>query len=121
MSQIPAPMRFVILVSMRPFFPYFLRRLANRIAVATVVIYLFGGMCKPALAFNIAVDIDSTRKSATDTSGTLTTQNGYTSWNLTNVGTSGSTITLSGITFEIFGLGAANQSRIRTLGDGSSF
>jgi hypothetical protein len=28
---------------------------------------------------------------------------------------------LSGITFEIFGLGAANQSRIRTSGDGSSF
>jgi hypothetical protein len=45
-------MRFVILVSMRLFFSYILRRLAKRIAVAAVVIYLFGGMCKPALALN---------------------------------------------------------------------
>lgn len=73
----------------------------------------------PALAaVNIAVDIDSTRLSGSNTSGTFTTQTGFTSWDLTNVGTSGSTLTLDGVTFEIFGLAAANQSRVRTSGGG---
>ena len=73
----------------------------------------------PALAaVNFAVDIDSTRLSSSDTSGALVTQEGFTSWNLTNVATGGNTLLLDGVTFEIFGLAAANQSRVRTAGGG---
>jgi hypothetical protein len=119
-SQIPEPTRVIIRVGTRAVFVCFWQRLGGGAAVAAFVVCLLGGLCKPALALNVAVDIDTTRKSATDTSGTVTTQSGYTSWNLTNVGTSGSTITLSGITFEIFGLASANQSRIRPAGNGTS-
>jgi hypothetical protein len=77
----------------------------------------------PALAgpINVAVDIDSTRKSGTDTTGAITTQAGFTSWDLTNVLTNGGAtqqITLQGATFDIFGLAAANQSRLRASGGG---
>jgi hypothetical protein len=69
-------------------------------------------------AVNFAVDINSTRLGSSDISGTLVTQPGFTPWDLTTVGTSGSTLALDGITFEIFGLAAANQSRVRTAGGG---
>lgn len=69
-------------------------------------------------AVNIAVDIDSTRLGSSDTSGALVTQPGFTSWDLTTVATSGNLKTIDGLTFEIFGLAAANQSRVRTAGGG---
>jgi hypothetical protein len=65
------------------------------------------------LALDIKVDIDSRRTSGSDTSESISTQSGYTSWDLTNVLANGSTITVDGVTFEIFGLAAANQSRNR--------
>jgi hypothetical protein len=73
-------------------------------------------------AATIAIDIDSTRLSGTDVSGTLTTQPGFTSWDLTTftqpaAPAVGPTITEQGITFEIFGT-SANNSRIRTAGGG---
>jgi hypothetical protein len=71
-----------------------------------------------AAPINISVDIDSTRISGTNTTGTITTQPGFTSFDTTNVGTSGTMTTVDGITFEIFGLAAANQSRVRTAGGG---
>lgn len=80
---------------------------------------LVATMAWPVLAtVNIAVDIDTTRTSSTGTSGTMSTQPGFTSWDLTNVGTSGSTLAIDGVTFEIFGLSAVNQSRVRTSGGG---
>lgn len=71
-----------------------------------------------AAPVDVAVDIDSTRFSGSDTSGTIKTQSGFTSWDVTNVGTSGTTLMLDGVTFELFGLSAANQSRLRTAGGG---
>lgn len=68
----------------------------------------------------IQIDIDSTRLSGTNTTGTLATQPGFTSWDLTNVATSGTTITEQGVTFEIFGLNAANASRVRATGGGGA-
>jgi hypothetical protein len=88
-------------------------------SLVTAVALAFAGPVFAAV--NIAVDIDSTRLSGSDTSGTINTQPGFTSWDLTNVGTSGSTLTLDGVTFEIFGLAAANQSRIRTSGGGGDY
>jgi BNR repeat-containing family member len=96
------------------------RRSVGGIALVLVVSLFMAGP-ERASAIDIAVDIDSTRISASDTSGTINTQPGFTSWNLTNVGTSGSTITVDGITFEIFGLAAANQSRVRPSGNGTNF
>lgn len=96
------------------------RRSAGGVAVALVVGLFLGGP-EHASAIDIAIDIDSTRTSATDTSGAINTQSGFTSWNLTNVGTSGSTINVSGITFEIFGLADVNQSRVRPSGNGTGF
>lgn len=73
-----------------------------------------------AAPISVAIDIDTTRTSSTATGGTITTQPGFTSWDLTNVATSGTTIVEQGTTFEIFGLAGANQSRIRAAGDGTS-
>jgi hypothetical protein len=84
--------------------------------VAAVIALAFGGSAFAAV--NFAVDIDSTRLSSSDTSGTLATQAGFTSWDLTNVATGGNLLVLDGVTFEIFGLAAANQSRVRTAGGG---
>jgi hypothetical protein len=83
----------------------------------------FFGLVSPALPgpINVAVDIDSTRKSGSDTTGVITTQAGFTSWDLTNVlagGGAAQQLTLQGATFDIFGLAAANQSRIRPNGGG---
>lgn len=71
-----------------------------------------------AAPISVAIDVDSTRSS---TGGPITTQPGFTSWDLTNVGTAGTTIVEQGVTFEIFGLAAANQSRFRAVGDGTYF
>jgi hypothetical protein len=71
-----------------------------------------------AAPINVSVDIDSTRISGTNTTGTITTQPGFTSFDTTNVGTAGTMINVDGVTFEIFGLAGANQSRIRTAGGG---
>jgi hypothetical protein len=73
-----------------------------------------------AHALDIKVDIDSRRVSGSDTSEAITTQSGYTSWDLTNVAANGTTLTTSGVTFEIFGLAGANQSRNRGVGGGGS-
>jgi hypothetical protein len=95
------------------------RRSAAGVALVLNASLFFAGP-ERASAIDIAIDIDSTRISASDTSGTINTQPGFTSWNLTNVGTSGSTITVDGITFEIFGLATANRSRVRTSGNGTA-
>lgn len=78
------------------------------------------GLVVPSWAgmIDISIDIDSTRKSGSDITGTLTTQPGFISWDVTNVGTSGTTIVQQGVTFELFGLAAVNQSRWRATGDG---
>jgi hypothetical protein len=73
-----------------------------------------------AAPISVAIDIDSTRTSGSATGGTITTQPGFTSWDVTNVATAGTTITEQGATFEIFGLNAANASRVRATGDGTS-
>jgi hypothetical protein len=67
-----------------------------------------------AAPINVAIDIDSTRLSGSDTSGALTTQSGFISWDLTNYTGSGSpTLTEQGATFQVFGTGD-NASRTRT-------
>jgi hypothetical protein len=71
-----------------------------------------------AAPIDVAIDVDSTRST---TGGPITTQPGFTSWDLTNVGASGTTIVEQGTTFEIFGLAAANQSRFRAVGGGTFF
>jgi hypothetical protein len=71
-----------------------------------------------AAPISVAIDVDSTRST---TGGPITTQPGFTSWDLTNVATAGTTIAEQGATFEIFGLAAANQSRFRAVGDGTYF
>jgi hypothetical protein len=75
-----------------------------------------------AAPINISVDLDTNRTSGTAAgSPPFNTQTGFTSWDVTNVGTSGTTIAIDGITFELFGLNAANQSRGRTTGSGDAF
>jgi hypothetical protein len=71
---------------------------------------------------NISVDLDTNRTSGTVTgSPPFNTQTGFTSWDVTNVGTAGTMITIDGTTFELFGLAAANQSRGRDTGSGDAF
>jgi hypothetical protein len=74
-----------------------------------------------AAPIRVGIDIDSTRTSGSATGGTITTQPGFTSWDLTNVTTSGTTISEQGATFEIFGLAAANASRVRSTGANVAF
>lgn len=74
-----------------------------------------------AAPLNIAIDADSTRTSGSATGGAITTQVDFVSWDLTNVLAQGTTIVEQGITFELFGLGAANKSRVRAAGSGDSF
>ncbi len=78
------------------------------------------GMAGTALAspFSASVDLDTTRLSGSNISGPLSTQPGFTSWNVTTLATSGNTLSLDGVTFELFGFSAANQSRFRTAGGG---
>jgi hypothetical protein len=79
------------------------------------------GMATQGTAAMIAVDIDSTRVSGTATTGTITTQPGFTSWDLTNViAAGGNNLVVDGVTFDIFGLSANNNSRIRPTGGGGS-
>jgi hypothetical protein len=85
------------------------------------VVALGCGFAGTAMAapFYVAVDLDSSRLSGTDTSATFATQPGFTSWDVTTlVASGGNTLTLSGATFELFGFSAANQSRIRPTGGG---
>jgi hypothetical protein len=72
----------------------------------------------PAPALDIKLDIDSRRIGSSDTSGVITTQSGFTSWDLTNIPTGGTSTTVDSITFEIFGLVGGNQSRTRGTGGG---
>src|SRR5688572_11876043 len=75
-----------------------------------------------AAPINLSVDLDTNRTSGTVTgSPPFNTQSGFTSWDVTNVGTAGTMITLDGTTFELFGLAAANQSRGRAIGSGDAF
>jgi hypothetical protein len=94
----------------------------KKIFAAALALAATGAPARLAAApISIAIDIDSTRISGSDTSGPLVTQPGFVSWNLTNVGTAGSTIVEQATTFEIFGLAAANQSRVRPAGgDGTA-
>lgn len=87
---------------------------------AALYLGLSGGPSFAAI-INVAIDIDTTRTSSTNTtSGVITTQAGFTSWDLTNVlGAGGSTIVEDGVTFEIFGIGN-NQSRFRATGGGGA-
>lgn len=65
---------------------------------------------------HIKVDLDSNRTSSTNAGvPPLNTQGGYTSWDVTNLGTAaGSNVTvIDGITLELFGFSSANQSRGR--------
>jgi hypothetical protein len=79
------------------------------------------GVGAHSMAAMIAVDIDSTRISGTNTTGAITTQPGYTSWDLTNVlSAGGNNLVVDGVTFDIFGLSANNNSRIRPTGGGGS-
>ena len=94
------------------------RHLVFMIGMATTVLPLALAGSALAVPINIAVDIDSTRLSGSNTTGTITTQPGFTSWDLTNVGTGGTMTTIDGITFEAFGLAGANQSRVRAVGGG---
>ena len=65
-----------------------------------------------------AIDLDSSRLGSSDVSGPFATQSGFTSWDVTTLATSGNTLTLDGLTFELFGFSAVNQSRVRTTGGG---
>ena len=95
------------------------RRRAARITFACVVSWIALGFSSSSFALDIKVDLDSMRTSGTATAGPLSTQAGFTSWDTTNVGTDGTTITVEGVTFEVFGLNAANQSRVRTNANGT--
>jgi hypothetical protein len=73
-----------------------------------------------AATINVKVDIDSTRKSGSDVSGTFTTQSGFTSWNLTTYPAAGSALLVEqGTTFQIFGTSAdASRTRAHENGGG---
>ena len=70
-----------------------------------------------AAVVDIAVDIDSTRLSATDVGGPLNTQPGFVSWALTDftVTATEPSISEQGVTLRLFGLGN-NLSRVRAAG-----
>lgn len=83
--------------------------------VAVIGLVVASTACAQPL--DIAIDIDSTRLSGTDISGEIVTQPGFLSWDMTNVGTSSDPLTVDGVTFQIFGLQGANQSRVRAAAD----
>jgi len=91
----------------------------SRLAFLTAVLaFTFNGLAF-ATSINVAVDIDSTRLSGSDTSGTLATQSDFMSWDMTTfVRTPAPSMTVDGVTFELFGFSADNQSRLRTAGGG---
>ncbi|MCC7475816.1 MAG: hypothetical protein IT425_10495 [Pirellulales bacterium] len=74
-----------------------------------------------ASMISIAMDLDTTRTSSSNTGGTISTQPGFVSWNVTTLGTSGTTKTEQGVTFELFGFAGSNQSRLRSAGDGGVY
>lgn len=92
----------------------------NPVFVLATAVTCSLGTLAVAAPVDVAIDLDSTRLNASDTSGDLVTQDGFVSWNVTDVQTSGTTFVEQGVTFELFGLAGANQSRIRPAGDGSS-
>jgi hypothetical protein len=116
LAQVPEPASMVIVLVVGTAFCGVWRRRAAATCALALSCYVTAGISTSALAVDIAVDLDSTRLSGTDTTGPIVTQTGFTSWDLTNVGTDGTTTTIDGVTFEIFGLNAANQSRIRLTG-----
>jgi hypothetical protein len=91
------------------------------IALFIAAIALSTAGASVAAPLNIAIDADTTRTSGSATGGTITTQPDFVSWDLTNVLAQGTTIVEQGVTFELFGLGAANKSRVRAAGSGDSF
>ena len=84
--------------------------------LAVAASLLFGASIVSAAPINIAIDIDTTRTSGSATAGQISTEPGFESWDTTNVTTSGTTITKQGVTFELFGFAANNQSRWRSSG-----
>ena len=116
LAQVPEPSTLMMLLAMVALCAG-ARRGAGRLSGFLMASWLMMGAMGSAFAIDIKVDIDSMRTSGAATAGPIATQSGFTSWDLTNLGTSGSTIRVEGVTFEVFGLNAANQSRVR-LTDG---
>jgi hypothetical protein len=115
LAQVPEPGTLTMLLAVVAF-GALVRRRSLRLSQTLLASCLMLGLSGSALAIDVDVDIDSMRTSGAATAGPIATQSGFTSWDLTNLGTAGSTIRLDGITFELFGLNAANQSRIRLTG-----
>jgi hypothetical protein len=116
LAQVPEPSTCGIALVLISIVLGWMRRRATGIALAFIVPCLALCLSDSASALDIKVDIDSMRTSGTATGGPIATQSGFTSWDLTNVATEGTTITLEGVTFELFGFNAADQSRIRLTG-----
>src|SRR5262245_21127516 len=72
-----------------------------------------------ATPINIAVDLDSLNvlNGTGSPPASLETQPGFTSWDVTTLPVSGATKTIDGITFDLFGFTAGNQSRYRNAFD----
>jgi hypothetical protein len=115
-ESVPEPASLVIVAMCIAGLSCYYRRRIGRAVWLLTPFCLATCISGSALALNIKVDLDSTRISGTDDSGPIVTQSGFTSWDLTEVLTAGSTITVNGVMFEIFGLNAANQSRVRLAG-----
>jgi hypothetical protein len=76
-----------------------------------------------AAPIQIKVDLDTNRTNSTTGTGSppLHTQSGFTSWDVTTIGTSSTVNTLDGIGFQLFGLSASNNTRGRAFGSGGAY
>jgi hypothetical protein len=88
----------------------------SHLLIAVPLAWLWVGLCANASAIQISVDIDANPASP---SGPLTTQAGFTSWNLSTP-FDGISTTINGITFSIFGTGPT-LSRLRGTGGGGTY
>ncbi|HOW73706.1 MAG TPA: PEP-CTERM sorting domain-containing protein [Phycisphaerae bacterium] len=91
----------------------------RRLLCAASLLALMCSGAALAAGIHVAVDIDSARRSGSDTSGTFVTQSGFTSWDMTTfVRTPDPSLTFGDVKLELFGFSADNQSRGRANGGG---